>query len=49
MVSRLLTRRSPNSVCSLKAASRCSDCGFMVIVLNSVLSASLSVRPGACW
>ena len=49
MVSRLLTSRSPNSVDSLNAASRCSDCGFMVSVENCVLSASPIVRPGECW
>jgi hypothetical protein len=47
MVSRLLIRRSPNSVSALNAASGCSACGFIVSVLKSALSASDRVRPGA--
>ncbi len=43
-----LTRRCPNSCCSLQAASRCSACVFMVRVVKSTLSASVTVRPGRC-
>ena len=47
-VNMLLTSRSPNSVCSAHAASRCNDCVFIVSVVNSTLSASVTVRPGLC-
>ena len=44
------TNRSPRKPgCSAAhAASRCRDWVFMVSVVNSTLSASVTVRPGRC-
>ena len=42
------TSRCPNGCPADQAASRCSGCGFMVSVVNSTLSASVTVRPGRC-
>ena len=42
------TSRCPNSCVSDQNASRCRACVFMVIVVKSTLSASVTVRPGRC-
>src|SRR5690625_3422713 len=44
------TSRSPRNpgCCPAHAASRCSDWVFMVSVVNSTLSASVTERPGRC-
>src|SRR6202000_770807 len=47
-VNMLLTRIWPNSVVAANSASRCSGCGFMVMVVNSTLSVSVTVRVVAC-
>src|SRR6185312_8057318 len=47
-VKMLLTSGRPNSVVLANSASRCSGCGFIVIVVNSTLSASVTVRVRAC-
>ena len=47
-VNRLLTSGRPNSVPAANSASRCSGCGFIVIVVNSTLSVSVTVRVVAC-
>ena len=47
-VNMLLTSGRPNSVAAANSASRCSGCGFMVIVVNSTLSVSVTVRVVTC-
>src|SRR4051794_15382371 len=47
-VKMLLTRGRPNSVVLANSASRCSGCGFIVMVVNSTLSISVTVRVSAC-
>src|SRR5205823_197603 len=47
-VKMLLTSGRPNSVVFANSASRCSGCGFIVIVVNSTLSVSVTVRLSAC-
>ena len=47
-VNRLFTRGRPNSVLAANSASRWSGCGFMVMVVNSTLSVSVTVRVTAC-
>ena len=42
------TSRRPKGWRPDHAASRCRDWVFMVRVVNSTLSASVTVRPGAC-
>src|SRR3954451_15805471 len=44
----LLTSGRPNSVVLANSASRCSGCGFIVIVVNSTFSISVTVRVSAC-
>ena len=39
-----LTSGLPNSVPAANSASRCSGCGFIVIVVNRTLSVSVTVR-----
>src|SRR6185437_5399147 len=46
-VKMLLTSGRPNSVVLANSASRCSGCGFIVIVVNSTLSVSVTVRVSA--
>src|SRR5215212_2452097 len=47
-VKMLLTNGRPNSVVFANSASRCNGCGFIVIVVNSTLSVSVTVRVSAC-
>src|SRR5690242_3786642 len=47
-VNRLFTSGWPNSVLAANSASRWSGWGFMVIVVNSTLSDSVTVRVMAC-
>src|SRR4051812_46845010 len=47
-VKMLLTSGRPNSVVLANSASRCSGCGFIVMVVNSTLSVSVTVRVSAC-
>src|ERR1043166_8047267 len=46
-VKMLLTSGRPNSVVLANSASRCNGCGFIVIVVNSTLSVSVTVRVSA--
>jgi hypothetical protein len=47
-VNMLFTSRSPNSVVRAHSASRWSDWVFIVRVVNSTLSVSVTVRDGLC-
>lgn len=47
-VTRLETIGRPQGVCSLYAASMCSGASFMLSMLISTLSNSVTVRPGRC-
>src|SRR5947209_10130727 len=47
-VKMLLTSGRPNSVVLANSASRCKGCGFIVNVVNSTLSISVTVRVTAC-
>ena len=47
-VNMLFTSGRPNSLCAAYSASRCIGAGFIVIVVNSTLSVSVTVRRVTC-